>query len=95
MPELAAETPEPAIERPKPACERPGLTIERPEPVSERPEPASEKPGLASKGSQGGNTYIGMYKLYIGMDGRDIQIPPVFYRTSSPLVHTGAAALLT
>ena len=29
------------------------------------------------------------------MDGWDIQIPPVFYRTLSPTVPSGAAALLT
>ena len=64
--------------------QRLGPASERPGLASERSGPASERPGPASEGPQGGGT-----------DGRtDAQIPPVFYRTSSPLVPSGAAALL-
>ena len=48
---------------------------ERPGPASERPESASERPGLASKRPGGDGQTC----------GRDVQIPPVFYRTLSPL----------
>ena len=50
--------------------------------ASGRPQPASGRPLR----SQGGGTYG---RMYVRME---VQIPPVFYRTSSPPVPSGAAA---
>ena len=73
-----------ASDRRGPASKMPGPASEKPGPASKRPEPVSEGPGPASEGPRG------------GMCGHtDEQIPPVFYSTLSPLVPSGAAALLT
>ena len=74
----ASEKPEPTTKRPKPAFERPEPVSERPEPGPKRSEPASERPGPASEGQPYGKT--------------GVQIAPVFYKTLSPLVPSGAAA---
>ena len=47
--------------------------------------PSCERPASASEGLKG-RTYVRMYVH------TDVQIPPVFYRTSSPSVPSGAAA---
>ena len=72
--------------------ERPGLTSERPELTSEgsglafeRLGQASGRPGLASEGPE-----LASKEPYgVRMD---VPIPPVFYRTLSPRVPSGAAA---
>ena len=67
-----------ASEEPEPASVRLEPASERPEPASVRTEPAFERPGPASEGQPYGKT--------------GVQIAPVFYRTSFPLVPSGAAA---
>ena len=49
---------------------------------SEGPRPASERPGPASEGPGGEGLYRRMHGQTVGWI--DVQIPPVFYRTTSP-----------
>ena len=64
------------------ASKKHGLAFQKAEPVSGRPWLAFGKP----RGGMDGQTDR-------WMDGqRDVQIPPVFYKTSSPLVPLGAIA---
>ena len=65
---------------PEPASERSELASERPEPAFERLELVSDRPWLTSGGTD------------VRTDVWDVQISPVFYRTSSPPVPSGAAA---
>ena len=68
----------------------PELAFERFQPVPDRPEQASGRPlgGLGQPMRSLGGTYGQTYGTYV----RDVQIPPVFYRTSSPPFPSGAAA---
>ena len=104
MPGLAPGRPGLALGKPGLAPEMFGLALERPRQALERPGLAPEGTGLAPERLRLApkKPVVALVRVFMGrqMDKRpagrmDVQIPPVFYRTSSPPVPSGAAALLT
>ena len=98
MPGLAPEMSGLALGRPRLAPKRPGLAPKRPGLAPKRPWLAPKSLGLTPQ--RPGLAYEGLHGNRDGQkgrwtDGRTDRFPPVFYRTPSPPVPSGAAALLT
>ena len=92
MPDSASKLPDPDFRRPDSSSKRSDSASKRSDPALGKPDPALGRPDPDSRSPDRASRRTKQNLLVFRRGSTDVQIPPLFYKTSSPF---GAEALLT